>query len=76
MVAAVLSLRLALVWYVLHDVVLLIMEVLLGMLVYCAALWLVGRGLARDVLRLLSATGKAELGLSLPAFEKSGAAND
>jgi PST family polysaccharide transporter len=76
MVAAVLSLRLALVWYVLHDVVLLIMEVLLGMLVYCAALWLVGRGLARDVLRLLSATGKAELGLSLPAFEKSGAAHD
>jgi PST family polysaccharide transporter len=76
MVAAVLSLRLALVWYVLHDVVLLIMEVLLGMVVYCAALWLVGRGLARDVLRLLSATGKAELGLSLPAFEKSGAAND
>lgn len=64
MVGAVLLVRSALSLYVLHGFVLLVIEILTGVLTYCAALWLLGRQLARDVLRLLTATGKAELGIT------------
>lgn len=63
MVAAVLAVRYALALYVLHGFALLAIEIAVGMLVYPLALWMLARKLARDVLRLLSASGKAELGL-------------
>lgn len=62
----------------LHEmkIVLLVCEVAVGALLYAACLRLFGRGLLQDVLRLLSASGKAELQQVSSAFQSAKASHD